>query len=94
MLLFFLEKPLLTWSFLDNGMFIQSIMLLAQESGLINCPQAALADYPDIVKTVLGYANESTLGCGMALGYADTAAAVKHYRTVRESVDFFTRFFS
>lgn len=76
MLLFFLEKPLLTGSFLDYDMFIQSIMLLAQDSGLASCTQVALADYPDIAKTVLGYTTDSTLVCRMALGYANKGAAV------------------
>ena len=36
-------------SFMDYGMFIQSIMLSAVEYGLATCPQAALGEYPDIV---------------------------------------------
>lgn len=94
MLLFFLDEPLLTGSFLDYGLFLQSIMLLAEEMGLATCPQAALADYPEIIKTELGYPFDSTLVCGMALGYADTTAAVNLYRTAREPVDSFTRFFN
>jgi len=31
--------------------------------------------------------------CGMALGYEDTAAAVNSYRTPREEVTAFTKFF-
>ena len=52
---FFLEEGLQAGSFLDSGMFIQSVMLAAQELGLATCPQAALAEFPDIVKTYLGY---------------------------------------
>lgn len=92
-LFFFLDRVMQTGSFLDYGMFLQSLMLAAVEEGLATCPQVALAQYPDIVKETLGYSAESTLVCGMALGYEDTAAAANSYRTPREDVDSFSRFF-
>ena len=49
MLLFFLDGSLETGSYIDYGMYLQSLMLAAQEQGLATCPQAALADYPDII---------------------------------------------
>lgn len=94
MLLFFLDATMKTGSFLDCGMFLQSIMLSALEQGLSTCPQAALSEYPEIIKETLGYPQDSTLVCGMALGYEDTNAAINSYRTPREEVESFTRFFS
>lgn len=94
MLLFFLDSTMQTGSYLDLGLFLQSLMLAATEKGLASCPQAALAEYPDIVKTQLGYPADSQLVCGMALGYEDTTAAVNQYRTERIKVSEFTRFFS
>lgn len=94
MLFFFMERGLETGSFLDYGMFIQSIMLVAVEQGLATCPQAALAEYPHIVKQKLGYPDDSILICGMALGYEDTNAKINSYRTPREEVISFTRYFS
>lgn len=82
-----------TGSFLDYGMFLQSFMLAAVEQGLATCPQAALAEYPHIVKSELDYPADSILVCGMALGYEAPDAAVNSYRTPREEVDGFTRFF-
>lgn len=93
MLLFFMDPIMQTGSFMDYGMFLQSIMLAAVEEGLATCPQAALGEYPDIVKTQLGYPEDSILLCGMALGYEDTAAKVNAYRTPRESAESFTQFF-
>jgi len=92
-LFFFMDAGLQTGSFLDYGMFLQSLMLAAVENGLATCPQAALAEYPGIVKQMLGYPDDSTLICGMALGYEDPAAPVNGYRTSREPVAAFTRFF-
>lgn len=93
MLYFFMETGMETGSFMDYGMFLQSVMLAAVEEGLATCPQAALGEYPKIVKDFLGYPQDSILICGMALGYEDTAARVNNYRTTREPVDTFTRFF-
>jgi len=93
MLLFFMDKSLQTGSYLDFGMFLQSVMLSAMEEGLASCPQAALAEYPDIVRTTLGYADDTIVVCGMALGYEDTNAAVNSYRTPRETLDNFCQFF-
>ena len=93
MLLFFMHAGLQTGSYMDYGMFMQSVMLAAVEQGLATCPQASLADYPKLIKTALDYPQESTLLCGMALGYEDEEAPVNSYRTPREEVDAFTRYF-
>jgi len=93
MLYFFMDPGLEAGSFMDYGMFLQSVMLTAVEEGLATCPQAALGEYPELVKEALGYPNDSILLCGMALGYEDTNAKVNSYRIDREPVDSFTRFF-
>lgn len=93
MLLFFIDPQLETGSFFDYGMFVQSIMLLAVEVGLASCPQASLAEYPDIVKSLLGYPQESILICGMALGYEDSEAPINSYRAPREEMTQFSQFF-
>lgn len=92
-LFFFLDPVMQKGSFLDYGMFIQSVMLAALEEGLATCSQAALGQYPALVKELLGYPPETTLLCGMALGYEDKEAPVNSYRTKREEVAAFTRFF-
>ncbi len=93
-LFFFMNPSLAVGSFMDYGMFLQSIMLAALEEGLATCPQAALAEYSQVVKEFLGYPEESLLVCGMAMGYEDKEARVNSYRTPREEVASFTRFFS
>lgn len=93
-LFFFMDAGLQTGSFVDYGMFLQSLMLAAVEQGLATCPQAALAEYPGIVKQALAYPDDSILICGMALGYENPEAAVNRYRVSRQPVAAFTRFFS
>jgi nitroreductase len=92
-LFFFIDRIMETGSIFDYGMFYQSVMLAAVEEGLATCPQASLAEYPDIVKQELGYGDDTMLLCGMALGYEDTEAVVNSYRTPREKLESFVRFF-
>ena len=93
MLLFFIDKILEKGSYVDYGMFLQSVMLSAVEHGLATCPQAALGEYPDIARQELGYDDDKVLICGIALGYEDTSAIVNSYRTEREPLDHFVRYF-
>lgn len=92
-LFFFLDSVMKKGSFLDFGMFIQSVMLAALEEDLATCPQAALGQYPTLIKEALGYSQDTILICGMALGYEDKDAPVNNYRTPREEVETFTKFF-
>jgi nitroreductase len=64
------------------------------EEGLATCPQASLGEYPELVKRELDYPPDSILIGGMALGYEDPDALINSYRTPREEVETFTRFFS
>ncbi len=91
-LYFFIDDFLEKGSYLDYGMFLQSIMLSATQLGLGTCTQAALAQYPDIVKKELGIENNKILLCGMALGYEDKEAIINSYRTPRIALDDFVTF--
>lgn len=93
MLLFFMDEHMQTGSYIDYGMFLQSVMLAAVDLGLATCPQASIADYPEIIKSELGYLDNRVLLCGMALGYEDKNALVNSYRTTREDVASFTDYF-
>lgn len=92
-LFFFMDKIMQVGSYMDYGMFLQSIMLTAVEQGLATCSQAALCDYANVVREFLGYDSNQVLVCGMALGYEDTDAPVNNYRTPRLSPSEFTQFF-
>ena len=92
-LFFFIDKRLELGSWLDYGMFLQSIMLLAREHGLHSCPQASWPELPHVVRRHLPVSDAEELVCGMALGYADPEAAVNEYQPDREPVDEFTRYY-
>lgn len=92
-LFFFIDKDLAQGSWLDLGMFIQNIMLAAMEFDLATVPQAALAEYPGIVRDALQVPDTQVLACGMSLGYADKKMAVNKYRVKRVEVSDFTRWY-
>lgn len=89
-LIFYLDSRLCKGSWMDMGMFIQNVMLAARFYDLETCPQAALAEYPDIIRQHLDIAADQHIVCGMAMGYADWSHPVNQYRTKREPVDVFT----
>ena len=93
-LLFFIDRDMQTGSWIDTGMFMQNIMLGAKSFALDTCPQASLAEYPDIVRKQLNIDDHWLLVAGMAMGYADPDAAVNQYRLARENVEDFTQWFA
>lgn len=74
------------------GMFMQNIMLLAQERGLATCAQEAWALVHKTVGEVLGLPEDRLFYCGMALGYADEADPINCWRTTREPLESFATF--
>lgn len=90
-LMFTVDKVLGRGSLMDIGMFVQNVMVAARARGLHTCPQAAWDEFASVVKPHIGAGDDEILLCGMALGYADTAAPVNAFHTPREAVEGFTR---
>jgi nitroreductase len=82
-LIFTIDRKLERGSWLDYGMFLQTIMLAARAKGLHTCAEAAIASYPDIVRRELNIARDWIVICGMAMGYADPAAVINTFQPPR-----------
>jgi nitroreductase len=91
-LIFTIDRRMEQGSWLDYGMFVQSVMLAARARGLDTCPQVAWLDYHRIIAEVLGFGAQEQLVCGMSLGYADPAAIENTLRTERAALDEFAVF--
>ncbi len=91
-LIFSIDRDMERGSWLDMGMFIQSVMLAARGEGLETCPQAAFALYPDVVQRLAGIPGSEMLVCGMALGFGDPDAVVNEFVTERLAVSDFVTF--
>ncbi|HEX8378949.1 MAG TPA: nitroreductase [Allosphingosinicella sp.] len=74
------------------GMFIQNIMLLAEERGLATCAQEAWAAVHEVVASHIELPPERIFYCAIALGYADRQAPVNAVRTEREPASGFAAF--
>jgi len=81
-------------SWLDYGMFLQSVMVAARGRGLDTCPQAAFMRFHKIIMQHIGAPDGEMFVCGMSLGYADPQATANRLVTEREPVSGFTRFLS
>ncbi len=91
-LVFTIGRDLEQGSWLDYGMFLQTLMLAARGRGFDTCPQAAIASYPGVVRGELGIPQSETVVCGMALGFADPDEPVNALRAEREPVESYTVF--
>lgn len=88
-MIFTLDRQLEKGSWLDTGMFIQSIMIAARQFGLETIPQAALANYHEVLRARLGIPDDEIVICGMGIGYPDTSAKVNSFTTEREPLENF-----
>jgi nitroreductase len=92
-LIFTIDRRLGRGSWMDCGMFQQTIMIAARARGLDTCPQAAFNHFHAIVSAYLGLNDETEMvAVGMALGYADPDAIDNTLLSDREPVSGFARF--
>jgi nitroreductase len=78
-----------TGQWVDLGMFMQSIMLLAREHGLHTCAQESWSVWHKSSAAHLQLPPQLMLFCGMALGYRDEDAAINRLRTDRAALEDF-----
>ena len=91
-LMFTIDKVMGKGSWIDYGMFMQTLMIAARGHGLDTCPQAAFNQYHRIILEHIGAGPQEELVCGMSLGWADNTPPIAQLRTVREPHTAFTRF--
>ena len=91
-LIFTIDRILRQGSWLDYGMFLQSIMVAARARDLDTCPQAAFMQFHRIISAHVGAADNEQVVCGMSLGHADPGAIENTLVTEREPVGAFARF--
>lgn len=91
-LMFTIDRVMRQGSWLDYGMFLQSIMVAARGRGLDTCPQAAFMQFHRIISAHIGAPDNEQVVCGMSLGFADPNAVENTLVTEREPVSAFARF--
>lgn len=91
-LVFTIDRSLNTGSWLDYGMFLQSVMVAARGRGLDTCPQAAFTQFHAVISRHLDLPATDMVVCGMSLGVARRDAVENTLVTEREPVSGFARF--
>jgi len=91
-LIFSIDRVMAQGSWLDYGMFLQSIMVAARARGLDTCPQAAFVQFHEIIRARLGIGADHAIVCGMSLGRADMSRIENTLVTEREPLESFVQF--
>jgi nitroreductase len=74
------------------GMFMQTIMLLAEERGLGTCAQESWAAAHSAVSEFLELPGDRIFYAAIALGHPDREHPINSFRTSREPLENFARF--
>ena len=90
-LIFTTHAALTRHSWLDCGLFLQSLMLSAHVRGLATCPQVSFVRFQSIIAEQLGLGPDEVVTCGMSCGYEDKQAAVNHLNIPRERLEVVSR---
>ena len=85
-----IDKDLGSMSYIDLGIFLQSLMLSATSRGLSTCAQGAWNQFWSATRRVLEVPDDEYIVCGVSLGYEDTSAPVNTLVSEREPVAAFT----
>ncbi|MHC8361642.1 nitroreductase [Pseudomonas sp. LS2P72] len=93
-LIFTKDRSVEQGAWLDFGMFVQNVMLLARTFELDTCPQAAFNRYHRLVAEHLSLPEDEILVCAMSLGYADDSKIENTLSSERVPVESFVRFHS
>ena len=75
--------------FVDLGLFLGNLMLLAREEGLHTCAQEAWSLWGRTIREEVGVPENELVFCGLALGHADASAQVNRLQTSRATLSDF-----
>ena len=87
-----IDKQMGPPQFVDLGLFLGNLMLLAREQGLHTCPQEAWSLWSKTIREVVGIPENELIFCGLALGHPEPEARINTLSTPRALVDDFAAF--
>ena len=92
-LIFSIDRRLKPHSWIDLGLFAQTVMIAAKARGVDTCPQVSFAPFHDLIASHLHLPPEEVTAFGMSMGYGDHEAEVNQTRMPRARVQDFARLF-
>lgn len=88
------DKRMNAPQYMDIGIYLQSLMLLAREEGLHTAPQGAWRNWPDTARDHLDFPDEQEVLVGLSLGYGDADAPVNDLYSDRAALADLVHFYS
>ncbi len=89
----YVERYLGAYAILDAGLFLENLMLAAMSYGLGTCTQMAPVLHPEILRRTLAIPESKLILCGVAIGYPDEGSPVNQFRSDREPLETFARWY-
>ena len=87
-----MDRRLAEGTFIDLGMFIQSILVGARGEGLHTCGQVAFTRFHTLISRELNFHENEMLVCAVSIGYEDTSAPENELRVEKLPFEKFTTF--
>jgi len=91
--LLFIDGSLGEWSIFDMGLFTQNLILAAHSLGVESCLQASVTNYALEIKKFFDIAERKKLVICVSLGYPDEKAKLNTYRSLKQKMNEFTRWY-
>ena len=88
-IIFTLDSSLTQHSWLDLGLFIQSLMVAAHARGLATIAQVSFVRYEPVIRTVLDLPEREVVACGMSMGVPDRSSALNGMNMPRAPISSF-----
>ena len=79
--------------YLDVGLSVSYLLLAAQAKGLATCPIGLISAYALDIAGALDIPSNKEVILGIALGYADPQAPINQFKTGRENLDAYLRWY-
>jgi nitroreductase len=79
--------------YLDVGLSVSYLLLAAQAKGLATCPIGLISAYAQDIAAALDIAPNKEVILGIALGYADPQSPINQFKTGRENLDAYLRWY-
>lgn len=93
-LMFTIHRDLKIGSWLDFGMYLENVMILARSHGLETCPQAAFSSFHKTIREHIDIGDDFIVICGMAIGHADWRRPECALITDREPISNYVTFYN
>ncbi len=87
-----IERAMGKGCFMDLGNTLMTLLLSAKAHGLSTSGLGALANYADLVHSVLNLPADEMVVCGIAMGYCDESAPENNVKTTRIELEEYTSF--